>query len=124
MNFKIIGSPKTKKNSSRIFMNKRTGAPFIMPSKSACDWSSVAVPQLIAQGADLLGLEVPLNLCARVYRDRATGDLINYLQNICDALEESGAVVNDKWITQFDGSRLLIDRVVPRVEVYLSFVET
>ena len=124
MNFTIVGRPATKKNSSRIFLNKRTGARFIAPSQYATDWSFTACVQLAHQKADCLGLAVPLNLRALIYRDRAVGDIGNYLAAICDALQDSGAVVNDKWITQFDGSRLLIDRIVPRVEIYLSFVET
>src|SRR4051812_27867476 len=101
MIFTIIGAPRTKKNSSRIFQNKRTGARFIMPSKCANDWTARAVGQLTEQRADALELACPLNLRAMVYRDRNSGDLVNYLQAICDALQESGAVTDDKWITQF-----------------------
>ena len=124
MNFVLIGSPRTKKNSPRIFRNKKTGARWIMPSKCATDWSAIAVSQLLTQKADMLELACPLNCKAMIYRDRNSGDACNYYQAIADALEDSGAVVNDKWIVSWDGSRLLIDRVVPRVEVYLSFVET
>lgn len=105
-------------------MNKRTGARFIMPSANAVAWNDRAVRQLIEQGADSLEFECPLNLRALVYRDRDSGDLVNYLQAICDALQDSRCVIDDKSIVQFDGSRLLIDRIVPRVEIYLSFVET
>jgi Holliday junction resolvase RusA-like endonuclease len=122
MNFTIVGRPATKKNSSRIFLNKRTGARFIAPSQYATNWNYTAVKQIIEQGGDSMELECPLNLRALIYRDRAVGDIGNYLSAICDALQDSGAIVNDKWITQFDGSRLLIDRVVPRVEIYLEIL--
>lgn len=122
MNFKIIGEPRTKKNSPRIFMNKRTGKPIFLPSLASEDWTSIAVRQLLEQGADLLSLEVPLNMRAIFYRSREKGDLDNYIHAACDALEKVGAVVNDKWIRQYDGSRLRIDTVVPRVEISLTFL--
>jgi len=122
MIFVIIGSPRTKKNSQRIFRNKRTGRIRIVPSKSASDWSVKAVEQLRQQNADVLELARPLNCKALIYRDALRGDAVNYYQAIADALQESGAVIDDKWITQWDGSRILVDRIVPRVEITLSFV--
>jgi Holliday junction resolvase RusA-like endonuclease len=122
MRFTIIGKPITKKNSSRIFFNKRTGSRFVMPSAQSVDWTTSAVDQLTRAGADTLQLCQPLNLRAFVFRGALRGDLVNYLQAICDALQACGAVQDDKWITQFDGSRLLLDRVVPRVEIELTII--
>jgi hypothetical protein len=65
-------------------------------------------------------LITPVSLQARVYRDRNAGDLGNYLAAICDVLERAGVVENDRLIQSFDGSRLLIDRKNPRVEIELT----
>lgn len=123
MIFTIAGAPRTKKNSQQIWLNKRTGARFIAPSKCANNWTQIAVRQLIEQRADALELARPLNCCALIYRERSTGDACNYYQAIADALEASGAVVNDKWIVSWDGSRLLKDSVIPRTEIVLTFVD-
>lgn len=63
---------------------------------------------------------VPVNLLATVYREKDVGDLGNFLAAICDALEKAGIVENDRLIGGFDGSRLRVDRVNPRVELTLS----
>lgn len=118
-NFVIEGSPATKKNSMRI-MRGRAGRPFLMQSVAAKGWAASAFGQLMRQRRNDSGIESPVNMRALVYRDRAVGDIVNYLAAVCDALEEAGIVVNDKWILGLDGSRLLIDRVRPRVEITLT----
>ena len=117
----ILGRPITSKNSSVIIMlgkgtNKR---PVPIPSKQAREYFKLAIPQLQAQWS-WEPISMPVNLCARVYRERAWGDLGNYLSAICDILEKAGVVENDKWILGFDGSRLDKDAERPRVEIVIS----
>ncbi len=120
----ILGRPVTKKNHSRIIVNRRSGRPMLIPSKQAKSWESDAIEQIRRQPPVCRGFweaaSVPLSLSALVYRDRNVGDLGNYLAAICDALERAGVVVNDRLIQSFDGSRLLIDRKNPRVELELT----
>jgi Holliday junction resolvase RusA-like endonuclease len=117
MNFVILGPPRTKKNSLRIF--KHGSKTSIVPSNRCTQWTASAIRQLREQ--DELGVPIaePVNLRALVYRDKLTGDLINYLQAVCDALEDAGIVENDKYIVSLDGSRMFKDRCNPRVEILI-----
>lgn len=65
-------------------------------------------------------LAAPVSVCALIYRDADRGDLTGYLQAIGDALERAGVVTNDKLIHSWDGSRKLIDRARPRVEIEIG----
>lgn len=127
MKFVILGTPRTKKNSQRI-MRGRGGGSFIGQSEQHNAWAEPAIFQLKAQFMSVRPrgagpMVIDLNLNAQVYRDRAVGDLGNFLNAICDALERSGVVKNDKQIGGFDGSRLRVDRKTPRVELELTPLE-
>lgn len=113
----IIGPPRTKKTHQRIFRNKRTGAPMVMPAKTSKAWEASAILQLMQARAFDFESDGPVSVCALVYRDARRGDLVGYLQAIGDALERSGVIVNDRLIASWDGSRLLVDRERPRVEI-------
>lgn len=118
----INGTPRTKKNSPRIVRGKG-GRSFIVPSSAAKTWEENAIVQLRAQlyhARQREPIATPVNLRALVYRDRAVGDLGNFLAAVCDALERAGVVTNDRLILGFDGSRLRIDRERPRVEIEIS----
>lgn len=121
MVYVIKGPPRTKKNHQRI-AKRKDGVPFILQAKTATAWAKSAVWQLQAQHTGQPPFRDPVNLSARVYRDRATGDLVNYLQAISDALEAAGVVENDRLIVSFDGCRLLKDAERPRVELELREV--
>lgn len=123
VSFVVHGAPRTKKNSLRI-MRGRGGTPFVAQSKQANAWEGTAALQLQARSHGLPGwVRGPVNLRARVYRERDTGDLGNYLAAVCDALQASGVVANDREILGFDGSRLLKDAKNPRVEITLTPLE-
>lgn len=118
----IVGAPVTKKNSPRIFRSKRTGKPFVMPSKCAVDWTDSAILQIARQHVGR-PIEAHVNVAALVYRKKSTGDLLNYLAAIHDALEAAGVVANDRLIVSVDGSRLLKDASSPRVELTITLVD-
>jgi Holliday junction resolvase RusA-like endonuclease len=135
MTFTILGPPRTKKTSNRIFRVR--GRPVVMPSAANVSWTNAAVLQLRSQwpprarfvkvdrerGEITVGngpIESPLNVCALVYRDANRGDLIGYLQAIADALEAAGVVENDRLVTSWDGSRMFVDKARPRVEIELT----
>lgn len=138
MKLVIEGAPRTKKNGLRRI--KRGRRVFTVPSAAHEAWEALAIPQLRMQygrvlryvgvdhgrGAITTGtgpLESPLNMRAQVYRDRDVGDLLNYLAAVSDALERAGVVADDKLIVSVDGSRLLLDRKRPRVEIELTLVQ-
>lgn len=132
--------PRTKKNS-RTHVRKRakTGNIITVPLPSEAYktmegqivmWArtSLAVnannlPRLTANGnpcrAERLFLAQPLNCCAIFYREKDLGDAVGYYQGLADALEAAGVVADDKWIRQWDGSRLRKDAKRPRIEVTL-----
>ena len=71
-------------------------------------------------GVRTMRLAVPLNCRALFYRDANRGDAVGYYQGLADVLEEIGLLADDEHIVSWDGSRLLLDRVNPRVEVTLT----
>jgi Holliday junction resolvase RusA-like endonuclease len=110
--------PRTKKNHARI-VRRKDGTPFVIQAKTSVAWEKAAVLQLQSQRRSP-PITTPVNLRALVYREKRIGDLGGFLAAICDALERASIVENDRLILGFDGSRLLHDKVRPRVELYLN----
>ncbi len=126
MRFTIEGQPATKKNSLRAFQVR--GRQVVMQSKQSTAWEKTAIEQLLAGKFRYRGFTrhegQRWNLCALFYRTHeAPGDLGNYLASACDALERAGVVENDRYIAGFDGSRMLVDKARPRVEIELTEME-
>jgi Holliday junction resolvase RusA-like endonuclease len=121
--FVITGPPRTKKNHTRRI--KRGGRIYTIQSEAHEAWASSAWAQLVQQKNTLYRpinfaqLTGKWNLAALIYRERDTGDLGNYLAAICDILQKARVIPNDKMITRFDGSDLLVDPEHPRVEIVL-----
>ena len=131
MKLVIEGAPRTKKNSLRRI--KRGRRVFTVSSAAHEAWEAMAIPQLRVgylrcrrAVSELVGHQIddpiiePMAMRALVYRDRDVGDLLNYLAAVSDALERAGVVADDKLIVSVDGSRLLLDRARPRVEIELT----
>jgi hypothetical protein len=121
----VRGAPRTKKTSNQFVIagNRR----LMMPSKAWRQWCKAA--PIYLQSAEALlphtGQHLPeqaYNCRALFYRDADRGDAVGFYQGLADLLEKRGVLVNDRNITQWDGSRLLIDRLNPRVEVMLEAV--
>lgn len=130
--FTIFGPPRTKKNSSNIAKNRSTGQMFLAPDKAKAAWEKMAVDTLRTQlrptttvvrkiKGRLVEVPVqftgPVHVTALFYREKNLGDTCGFYQALGDALEKSGVLANDRQIEYFDGSRRLIDRKNPRVEV-------
>jgi len=126
--------PRTKKNS-RTHVRKRakTGNMITVPLPSGAyremegqivvfvarrQLRLAAFPFPVSMQA--LRLEQPINCAAIFYRDADRGDSVGYYQGLADALEAAGVVADDKWIKQWDGSRLAKDASRPRIEVTLT----
>lgn len=118
--FTIEGCPRTKKNHLRRV--RRAGRTFSVQSEAFEAWAEGAVPQLIRQKTRqrLQPISVAVNLRALIYREKDHGDLVNFLSAVCDVLQAAGVVVNDRLIKGHDGSRPLLDKKNPRVEIELT----
>lgn len=116
----IEGAPRTKKTHQRILRFGKFNK--VVPSAQAIKWERAAIWQLQAQWQRKAPLGGPVSVCALVYREKAIGDLVGYLQAVGDALEKGGVLFNDRLIVSWDGSRLLKDAARPRVEVTIEEV--
>ena len=118
----LKGAPKTKKNHQRI-LNGRNGKPFVAPSKEflvyqeQCLWQ-IKTPQRAISEA--------VNVKAVYYMpNRRRVDLVNLLEATCDILVKAGVLDDDRAtiVAAHDGSRVLLDRQNPRVEIEITRME-
>lgn len=110
--------PVSKKNSQRIFTNKRTGRPFIMPSEKYKEYEQAAlwfIPKVEC-------IDYPVEVkCLFYMPTHRKCDLTNMLESIDDIMVKSGLLADDNSaiIISHDGSRILYDKENPRTEVYI-----
>lgn len=121
--FTILGAPRTKKTGQRIvrFVNR----PAIIQSKLWKEYERNAkgVDKARLDGDPIL-VKQPIRLHAVFYRERAAGDLTNFLQGLQDLIQVGtpknpglGWIGNDSWIIGFTAdTRLEKDKDNPRVE--------
>ena len=113
--------PKTKKNHQQIMRNKKTGKPFVMPSKEYKEYIRQAHYFLRP-----LQIDFPVNIkCLFYLGTRRKCDLTNLLEAVDDLMVAKGTVVDDNYtiIVGHDGSRVLYDKEHPRTEIYITRVE-
>jgi hypothetical protein len=143
-------APRTKKNSGQGSIGSSangTGQPCpgcgkklrvrLFPSKAWREWEKLASIETLGAQFVLVQdkpylhqenrpatpwapLAAPMNLRAVFYRDADRGDLIGYLQGLCDLLESRAIIANDELIESFNGSKMLLDRNYPRTELWLE----
>jgi Holliday junction resolvase RusA-like endonuclease len=123
--FTVPLPPISKKNSQQIMVNKKTGKPFIFPSKQYKDYESAAmwfVPKL----RQLKPISQPVNVkCLFYMPTRRKVDLTNLLEAIDDIMVKARLLADDDFtiIQSHDGSRVLYDKDRPRTEVYITSAE-
>lgn len=118
----ILGAPRTKKTSNRIYRPGKgnRGRIRVMPSKAWQSWCQNAVFTELDYEQERIDPVRKWNCRALFYRDRDIGDAVGYYQGLADLLEKRGVIPNDRQLVSWDGSRLLIDRQRPRVEIELA----
>lgn len=135
--FAVHGAPRSKKNSPRVVnigpmcskCGKRGGFPKVLPSLAYEEWEKAALAECVGIKAMLraagveLPISAPIGVEALIYRDRNVGDLSNFLEAVGDMMQEAGIITDDKIIEDWDGSRRLIDRSNPRVEIYITILD-
>ena len=120
LEFTILLPPVTKKNSQQILVNKRTGKPFIMPSKKYKDYVKQAGLYIPKRGKPLDGR---YNItCLFFMPTRRRVDLTNLLEAIDDVMVETGLLADDHSgiIVGHDGSRVDYDKDNPRTCVAIN----
>ena len=117
----LYGTPVTKKNSGQIWFNKQTGKPFIAPSKAYKAYEKDCGRQIT--GDKKQHIDVPVNLkCVYYMPNRRKVDLCNLLGATCDILVKFGVLADDNSaiVRGHDGSRVLVDKDTPRVEITIE----
>lgn len=119
--FVIPLQPISKKNSQQIFINRKTGKPFIMPSQKYKDYENAAawfIPKNVF-------INAPCNVkCLFFMKNRQKCDLTNMLEAIDDVMVRAGLLADDNYtiIQSHDGSRIMHDKERPRTEVYIELI--
>ena len=122
--FEIFGAPRTKKNHGRRV--KRGNRIFNIPSEAFEQWSGIARKSLplIRQMAKDAGLTLPIrqdvNCAAIFYREADAGDCVGYQQAVADWMQSAGILADDVQIRQWDGTRIKVDKRLPRINVTLD----
>lgn len=119
--FSIPGNPATKKNNNEIYINPKTGKPFVVPSTRYREYEEMAL-----WFTPRLEIDFPINLKCVYYREtKARVDLVNLLEATCDVLVKGHTLRDDDWkiVAGHDGSRILFDKRDPRVEITITKME-
>lgn len=117
--FTIPLVPISKKNSQQILLNRRTGKPFIMPSKKYKEYEAAArwfLPKIPA-------ITTAVNVkCLFYMPTHRKCDLTNMLEAVDDILVGASVLQDDNFtiVQSHDGSRVLYDKEHPRTEVYIT----
>lgn len=122
--FTIDTPPRSKKNSQRILINRRTGRPFISPSDAYKAYRKAAL-MMIPSGARQ-SIDYPVNVKGVFYMPtRRDCDLLNMLEALCDVLVDADVIMDDKYkiVAGHDGSRVMYDKEHPRTEVTITRME-
>ena len=99
-----------KKNSQQIFINKRTGRPFISQSKRYLEFEKNCEMFLYQHKYQL---DQPINLkCTFYVPDRRVRDLTNLLNSIQDVLVRYRVLMDDNYnvVRSVDGSRIIYEK--------------
>lgn len=118
----LKGAPRTKKNHQQILKN-RSGRPFVAPSKEflvyqeQCLWQIRTPRRAISEAVNVKAVYYMPN--------RRRVDLVNLLEATCDILVKAGVLADDcaAVVAAHDGSRVLLDRKKPRVEIEITEIE-
>lgn len=120
MGITIPFEARSKKNSQVIAINKRTGRPFVMPSKQFKEFEKKCKDYL-----PKLHIDYPVNIkCLFYMGTHRKCDLTNLLEAIDDCMVTAGTIEDDNFtiVAGHDGSRVLYDKENPRIEIWITEV--
>lgn len=122
LTYTLYGPPRTKKNSQRVF-RLPSGGTRIAPSAAYVQYEWDCLRQLPPPSRPLAG---PVNVkCLYFMPTRRRVDLTNLLEATDDILVKAGVLADDcaAVVAAHDGSRVLLDRKRPRVEITITEME-
>lgn len=119
LTYTLLGPPRTKKNSQQI---RRTtaGRPFVAPSKAFAAYERSCLAQIKTLYRPV---SAAVNVkCVYYMPTRRRVDLVNLLEASLDILVRAGVLADDcaAIVAAHDGSRVLLDRENPRVEIEIT----
>lgn len=121
MKLTILGDPRTKKNSQRLV---RAGWRVIPIASEAYEqYRDDFIRQIT--GDRRKGINTPVNVkCVYYMRTQRRVDLVNLIEATNDLLVDANVLADDnsRIIASHDGSRVMYDRVNPRVEIEITGV--
>lgn len=123
LKFNINLVPRTKKNSQRIIVNRKTNRPMIIASNAYKEYESAAGYFLKGKG---IKIDYPVNVKAVYYMpNKRRVDLTNLNEALHDILVKYDVLEDDNYkiIASTDGSSVHVDRNNPRTEVTIEKVE-
>ena len=119
LTYTLLGAPRTKKNSQRIFKG-RGGQPFLVPSAAYAQYEKDCLRQIHPPRQPVAAA---VNLkCVYYMPNRRRVDLVNLMEATDDILVKAGVLADDRSsiVVGHDGSRVLLDRQRPRVEITIT----
>lgn len=127
----IKGDPRTKKNHQKIAGSrkrcpicKKPEKQWIVQADSFGEYEAAALWQLRPKPEK--PIDYPVNVkCLYFMPDRRRVDLVNLLEATDDILVRAGVLADDcvAIVAAHDGSRVLLDRQRPRVEIVIERME-
>lgn len=120
-------APITKKNHQQILRNRKTGAPFVAPSRQYKEYEARCGQWLMLRGGcRMQTIDYPVNVkCIFYVPTRRRVDLTNLEESIDDILVKFGILKDDSYtiLAGHDGSRVRIDKESPRTEITITPME-
>ena len=123
LKFNINLVPRTKKNSQRIIVNRKTNRPMIIASNAYKEYEGAAGYFLKGKG---MKIDHPVNVKAVYYMpNKRRVDLTNLNEALHDILVKYDVLEDDNYkiIASTDGSSVHVDRNNPRTEVTIEKIE-
>lgn len=121
LKYTIQTNPITKKNSQQILINRKTGRPFISPSKQYKDYEREAMPFL--RPLPDKPIDYPINVKMLFYMPtRRRVDMVNLQEACLDVLVNAGVLSDDNAavVASMDGSRVFYSKENPRTEIEIT----
>lgn len=124
LEFTIPVKPRTKKNSQQVIRPGGSGRAIPIPSKQYRQFEADCLWTIPARAK--LGIDYPVNVKVVYYVDsKRKVDRTNLESAVMDMLVKAGVLKDDSAINPpiavtADGSKVLIDRDNPRIEIEIS----